>query len=148
MNTETRTDHRSDTTTDPGSASTAELVRLAAEQISTLVHDELRVAVAEVKVKGKHAGLGAGLVGGAGAVALYGLGALIATAILALALVLPAWLATLIVTIVLFAVAGVMALIGRGQVRQIGSPVPEQAVDSVKADVQTVKNAVTERGHQ
>ncbi|MDT4986851.1 MAG: hypothetical protein QOI74_945 [Micromonosporaceae bacterium] len=133
---------------DSGNASIADLVQQASEQISRLVRDELRVAAAEMKAKGKHAGVGAGLFGGAGVVALYGLGALIATAIVALARVMPAWLAALIVSVVLFAVAGVMALVGRGQVRQVGSPVPGQTVDSVKADVQTVKDAVGERREQ
>jgi hypothetical protein len=142
------TDRRTSTanTVDPDSASTAELVQRASEQISRLVRDELRVAVAELKAKGRHAGAGAGLFGGAGVVALYGLGAAIATVIVALALVMPAWLAALVVTVVLFAVAGVMALVGRAQIRQVGPPVPEQTVNSVKEDVQAVKDAVTERG--
>jgi Flp pilus assembly protein TadB len=141
--TEQRTDAA--TTADSGNASIADLVQQASEQISRLVRDELRVAAAEMKAKGKHAGVGAGLFGAAGVVALYGLGALIATVIVALALVMPAWLAALIVAVVLLAVAGVMTLVGRGQVRQVGSPVPGQTVDSVKADVQTVKDAVAER---
>jgi uncharacterized membrane protein YqjE len=133
---------------DPGNASTADLVQRASEQISRLVRDEIRLAAAELKAKGRHAGVGAGLFGGAAVVALYALGAAIATVVVALALVMPAWLAALIVTVVLFAVAGLMSLIGRGQVRQVGPPVPEQAVESVKEDVQTVKNAVAERGHK
>src|SRR6266511_2824167 len=100
--------------------STAELVKLAAEQISTLVRDELRLAQAELAEKGKHAGLGA----------------LIATLVLALDIVLPAWLATLIVAVLLFAVAAVLALVGRAQVKQAVPPVPQDAVQGVKADIE------------
>src|SRR6266508_2063330 len=97
--------------------STAEVVKLAAEQISTQVRDEVRLGQAELAEKGKHAGLGAGLFGGGGLMAAYGLGALIATLVLALDIVLPAWLATLIVAVLLFAVAAVLALVGRAQDR-------------------------------
>jgi hypothetical protein len=134
------------TTTDD--ASTADLVRQASEQISTLVRDELNLARLELAEKAKHAGTGAGLFGAAGAVALYGVGALIVTGGLLLALVLPEWLAALIVTVVLFAIAGILALVGRGQVREVGSPVPQEAVDGVKADVHTVTAAAKEGQHR
>jgi hypothetical protein len=135
-------------TGDSAGASTAELVRLASEQFARLVRDELALARAEMTAKAKRAGTGAGLFGAAGVVALYGVAALLATLILLLALVMPAWLAALIVAVLLFAVAGVMALVGRRQVRQVGTPVPEQAVDSVRTDVHTVTDAVKERGHR
>jgi Flp pilus assembly protein TadB len=129
--------------------STAELVQRASEQISLLVRDELALAKAELAEKGKHAGLGIGLFGGAGAFAFYGLGALIATGILLLALVMPAWLAALIVTVALFLCAGIMALVGKRQVKQAVPPVPEAAASGLKADVDTVKGAVRARadGH-
>src|SRR5436190_8880168 len=116
-------------------ASTAELGRLATEQGSRLVRDELQLARLEMSAKAKRFGTGAGLFGGAGFVALYGLGVLVATLILLLALVLPAWLAALIVAVVLFAVAGVMALLGRGQFRRVTPATPEQTLDNLKADV-------------
>src|SRR5439155_9774684 len=94
--------------------STAELVKQASEQISRLIRDELKLAQAELAEKGKRAGIGAGLFGGAGVIALYGVGALIATLIILLDLALPLWAAALIVTVVLFVAAGVLALIGRG----------------------------------
>ncbi|MEU4780511.1 phage holin family protein [Micromonospora sp. NPDC023633] len=126
--------------------STAELVQRATEQVSRLVRDELALARAELTQKGKHAGIGIGLFGGGGALALYGLGALVATAILLLDLVLPAWAAALIVAVVLFALAGVLALVGKKQVSQAVPPVPEAAVRSVRADVDTVAAAVKDRG--
>ncbi|MFC0528448.1 phage holin family protein [Phytohabitans kaempferiae] len=124
--------------------STAELVQRASEQISLLVRDELALAKAELTEKGKHAGVGIGLFGGAGAFAMYGVGVLIATGILLLALVMPAWLAALIVTVVLFLCAGIMALAGKRQVSRAVPPVPEGAASGLKADVDTVRGAVRE----
>ncbi|MDP9796335.1 hypothetical protein J2S43_004847 [Catenuloplanes nepalensis] len=125
-----------------GEPSTSELVQRASEQITRLIRDEFALAKAELTEKGKHAGVGVGLFGGGGALALYGLGAGIATIILALALVMPAWLASLIVTIVLFIGAGILALLGRKQVKQAVPPMPQAATDGVKADVEAVTEAV------
>jgi hypothetical protein len=125
--------------------STAELVQRASEQITTLVRDELALAKAELAEKGKHAGVGIGLFGGGGVLALYGVGAGIATAIIALGLVLPLWLAGLIVTVALFLIAGVLALLGKNQVTQAVPPEPKAAIESVKADVDEVKHAVRDR---
>ncbi|BCJ67803.1 phage holin family protein [Polymorphospora rubra] len=127
--------------------STAELVQHASEQLSRLVRDELALARAELTEKGKHAGVGAGLFGGGGALALYGLGALFVSFGLLLALVMPGWVAALIVAVVLFAAAGALAMVGRKQVRQAVPPVPERAVDSVRADVDTVTTAVKSHGN-
>jgi hypothetical protein len=89
--------------------------------------------------KGKKAGVGAGLLGGGGLVALYGVAALLTAVVLGLAEAMPAWLAAMIVAVVLFAVAGVLALLGRREVKQATPPVPKQAVESVKADIDEVK---------
>ena len=126
--------------------SIAELVQRATEQVSKLVRDELALARAELAQKGKHAGIGVGLFGGGGVLAFYGLGALVATAILALALVLPGWAAALIVAGVLFVGAGLLALIGKRQVTRAVPPVPTAAVRSMRADVDTVTAAVRDRG--
>ena len=131
---------------DASQQSTAELVKNASEQISRLVRDELRLAQAELARKGKHAGVGAGLFGGAGLVALYGVAALLTAVVLLLAYVMPAWLAAVIVGVVLLGIAGALALVGRKQVRQVAPVVPEDVVRNVKADVATVTEAVKERG--
>jgi hypothetical protein len=123
----------------PDDASTAQLVQQLTEQSTQLVRDELRLAQAEMTAKAKSAGIGAGLFGGAGLVALYGVGTLIATVILLLALAMAPWLAALIVTVVLFAVAGVAALLGKKQVKEATPPQPEQAIAGVKQDIETVK---------
>nr|WP_221380442.1 phage holin family protein [Actinoplanes polyasparticus] len=119
-----------------------QLVSQLSEQVSTLVRDELTLARMEMVEKGKRAGAGAGLLGGAGVIALYGLGALFVTIGALLALVLPVWAAALIVTVLLFAVAGVAALIGKNQVKQAVPPEPEEAMASGKRDVEAVKAAI------
>ena len=126
--------------------STSELVQRASEQITRLVRDEIALAKAELMEKGKHAGIGAGLFGGGGVLALYGVGALTATLIIVLDLFLPLWLAALIVTVALFAVAGVLALLGKNQVSRAVPPEPQEAVASVKADVDELRHAVKDRG--
>jgi uncharacterized membrane protein YqjE len=124
--------------------SLAELVQQLSEQTSRLAHQEVELAKAELTAKGKRAGIGAGMFGGAGVFGLYGIGALIAAAILALATAVAAWLAALIVASVLVAIAGVLALQGRRQVREATPPVPEQASESVKEDVEVIKTRAQE----
>ena len=109
------------------------------EQLSRLIRDEMRLAQAELKEKGKRVGMGAGLIGGAGLFAVLGLACLIAAAVLALSLALPDWLAALIVGASLLAVAAVAALMGKGQVQHAGPPVPAEAIESAKKDIAAVK---------
>jgi hypothetical protein len=120
-------------------ASLAELVKQLSDQTSRLARQEVELAKAELTVKGKRAGIGAGMFGGAGAFAFYGLGALSAAAVLALATAVAAWLAALIVALAFGAIAGALALQGRNKVVQATPPVPEQASESVKEDVQWAK---------
>ena len=124
--------------------STAQLVNQLSEQVSRLARDEIRLAVAELKDKGKHAGVGAGMFGAAGVFAWWGGLSVVAGIILALSLVLPVWASALIVAAALFAIAGVVALMGRSQVRRATPPVPRQAMDNVQEDIATIK----ERAHR
>jgi len=122
-------------------ASTADLVKQAADQISHLVRDELTLARTEMAEKGKRVATGAGLLSGGGVIALYGVAALLAAVVLGLAEGLPAWLSALIVAVVLFAVAGVLALVGRRQLARGVPPVPREAARSVQADIDEVKES-------
>ena len=124
--------------------STGELVKLVAEQVSVLVRDELKLAQLEMGDKAKQAGKGAGMLGGGGVVALYGVACLIACVIIAISHSLQAWLAALIVGAALLAAAAVMAALGRGHLRKAAPPLPTQAVDSVKTDVAEIR----ERAHR
>lgn len=126
--------------------STAELVRQATDQVSRLVRDELELARMELAEKGRHAGKGAGLLGGGGLVALYGVGVLILALVFGLAEAMPLWLAALIVGVLLLVLAVVLALSGRSQVRRATPPMPRATVRSVRADVDAVTSAVRERG--
>lgn len=116
-----------------------ELVQDLSRQTSTLIRQEMRLAQAELAEKGRHAGKGAGMFGGAGLVALYGVGALIAAAILGLATVLEPWIAAAAVGVVLLLVAGILALTGKKELEEAGPPKPEQTLDSVQRDIETVK---------
>ena len=117
-----------------------ELVQDLSRQTSTLIRQEMRLAQAELAEKGRHAGKGAGMFGGAGAVALYGVGALVAAAILGLATVLEPWIAAAAIGVGLLLVAGVLALTGKKELNEAGPPKPEQALESVQRDVETVKS--------
>jgi uncharacterized membrane protein YqjE len=123
------------------SLSTAELIRHLSEEVSRLVRDEIRLATLELTRKGRRAGLGAGLFGGAGVVALYGGGALVAALILLIAQALAPWVAALIVGVVLLIVAAVLALVGKRQVAKATPPLPQEAIQSLKADVDVVKES-------
>jgi uncharacterized membrane protein YqjE len=112
------------------------------DEVKRLVRDEIRLAAFELQHKGKKLGFGAGLFGAAGLFALFGAGALVAAAVLALALVLPGWLAAVLVAVVLFLIAGIAALIGKKEVTQAVPPVPEEAIAGVRADVDVVKQGV------
>jgi MFS family permease len=123
----------------PGEASAADLVKQLSEQTSRLVRQEVELAKAELSIKGKRAGMGAGMFGGAGVLGLYAGGALVAAAIAALALAVATWLSALIIAAVLAAAAGVVALMGKQKLQQAMPPVPEDSVESVKEDVQWTK---------
>jgi uncharacterized membrane protein YqjE len=123
-------------------ARVADLIRRASEDVSRLVRDELQLAKVELTDKARNAGVGAGMMGGAAVLAWFGVGTLVASAVLALALILPGWLAALIVGVALLAIAAVLVLVGRAHVRRAVPPVPVEAMNSVKADVDRVKAGV------
>ena len=119
------------------------VVHRLSEQIPELVRSEIKLAQAELTEKGKTAGKGVGLFSAAGLCALYGIAALLTTAIVLLDLVLPLWAAALIVTVVLFVIAGVVGLIGKKQVAQATPVAPEKAIAGVKEDVATIKGGTS-----
>ena len=116
-----------------------DLVKQLAGQTSTLVRQEIELAKAEMSEKAATGGKGAGMLSGAAVVGLLAAGALTAFLILLLSEAMDAWLAALIVSVVLAAVAGVLALTGRKRIRDATPPVPEQTVETVKEDVEWAK---------
>jgi uncharacterized membrane protein YqjE len=124
--------------------SAGELVKMMSEHVSVLIRDELKLAQLEMAGKGKQAAVGAGMFGTGGVLAFYGVGCLLACAIIAISGVVAAWLAALIVGAALLAAAGVAALFGKRRMRKAAPPLPEQAVADVKADVEEIR----ERAHR
>jgi membrane protein len=116
-----------------------ELVQDLSQQTAALVRKELQLAQIELTEKGKRAGIGAGLFGTAGVIALYALGVFIAAAVMGLATVIEPWIAAVIVGVVMLAAAGIASLVGKKQVEQAVPPAPEQAIQSTKRDVDEVK---------
>jgi len=116
-----------------------DLLKQLSQETSTLVRQELELAKAEMTVKAKEGGKGAGLLGGAGVAALLLLGSLTATLMAILDTFMDFWVAALIVTLIWGAVAAVLALQGRNKLQEAGPPVPEQTRDSVKEDVEWAK---------
>ena len=139
MATDTRNGFRNDGT-DLREHGVGELVKELSGQVATLLRQEVELAKTELAEKGRKAGAGAGLFGGAGVAGLLMLGSLTAFLVIALALVLPAWAAVLIVTALWGAIAGVLAIQGRNTMRLMGKPVPEKTVETLKEDMQWLKN--------
>jgi len=124
--------------------SLAELTKQLTEQASTLAQKEVELAKAELTLKGKRLGMGAGAFGAAGLFGIFAFALLTATMLLALAIVLDAWLAALILTVAYGAIAGVLALTGKKKVEEGTPPLPEAAIESAKTDVQYTKQRAKE----
>ncbi|MDQ2864882.1 MAG: phage holin family protein [Candidatus Eremiobacteraeota bacterium] len=111
--------------------------------MALLMRQELELFRTEMTEKmsgmGKRVGEGAGMLSGAAVAGIMALGCLSATIILALALVMPAWAAALIVTIVYGIVAAVMAIQGKHKIDDVTAPVPRQTIETVKEDVEWAK---------
>ncbi|MDQ3850141.1 MAG: phage holin family protein [Actinomycetota bacterium] len=117
----------------------SDVVKQVSDDASTLVRQEIRLAKAEMTEKAKQVGVGAGMLGAAGYLSALATLALMLCLIFVLATFLPAWLAALIVTLVFLAAAGALAVAGKTRIKKAGPPVPEQAVESVKQTIETVK---------
>ena len=124
--------------------SLADLARQLSLQTTQLARQEVELAKAELRLKGKRAGAGAGMFGGAGVFGVYALGALTAAAIAGLALVVDVWLAALAIGVLYLLIAGILALRGKKKVAQATPPLPERAVASVKEDVRFTKKRAKE----
>ncbi|WP_107772489.1 phage holin family protein [Nocardioides sediminis] len=115
------------------------LVNQLTQQVPELIRSEIRLAQAEVSEKGKRAGVGIGMFSVAGLLAFFAVATLVTTAILALALVVDAWLAALVVALVLLAAAAVAGVLGKNKVASATPAKPERAMEGVKEDIATVK---------
>ena len=122
--------------------STGDLVKALSQQTSELVRKEVDLAKAELTEKGKKAGIGAGIFGAGGLLALFGLAVLTAALIAGLSEGMDTWLAALIVGVIYLVGAGIAALMGRDKIREATPLAPEQAVETTKEDVQWAKTQV------
>ncbi len=129
---------------EPAQASTVELLSQVSTQTSRLVRDEIRLAQKEFQESVRHAGAGAGLISAAGVLAVLGLATVVAALVAALSLVLPVWASAAIVAVVLFAAAGIAALVSKKQVEKVPPPAAE-SVESVKRDIAEIKEAANDR---
>jgi Putative Actinobacterial Holin-X, holin superfamily III len=129
-------------TTDPADLAIGELVGRLSDDTVHLVRDEIRLAQAEMSQKAKAAGVGVAMFGGAGICGLYGFGVLIAAAVVGLSMVVALWAATLIVAASLFAAAGVAALAGKKELERAGPPLPTEAVQSTRQEVDDLKRGL------
>jgi hypothetical protein len=127
--------------------SVPELIKQITAQSAALARKELELAEAELTIKGKRAGIGAGMLGSAGVLSLFGVGCLAAAAIIALHLVMPSWAAALIVAGAFLGIAGFAAVFGGISVKRATPLAPSEAAASVKDDVEVIK-AHAERGRQ
>ncbi len=134
-----RTVHEGWDATDPRQLSMRDLIRRLGDETTGLVRLEIELAKAELAEKGKIAGVGAGMLGGAAVAALCALGALTACLILALAEVMPGAVAAIIVTILWAAVAGALALVGRTRLREVAPLAPRRAQEGLKEDVRAAR---------
>jgi hypothetical protein len=129
-----------------GEKSAAELLKQFSEDATTLIRKEVELAKAELTEKGRQAGKGAGMFGGAGLFGVGAFGALTTFLILVLAEAMDAWLAALIVTVLWGGVAAVLAIQGKQKVEEAAPLQPEQTVDTVKEDVQWAKRQAASAG--
>ena len=121
-----------------------ELIQQLSQQTSMLARMEVELAKAEVTEKGKRLGIGVGEFGAAALLGFFAFGALTAAFVLVLATFLEGWIAALIVTVVYAAIAAVLALTGKKQVEKGSPPVPGEAIETTKKDIETAKRGVKE----
>jgi hypothetical protein len=126
----------------PEDLAIGDLVGRLSDDTVRLVRDEVRLAQAEMTQKAKAAAFGLGMIGGAGICAIYGIGVLIAAAIVSLSLVMAVWAAALIVAVALFALAGGAALVGKNEFGRAGPPLPTEAVQSTRQDIDEFKRGL------
>ncbi len=120
-----------------------DLFKQLSDDLTTLVRQELKLAQVEMTEKGKKAGVGLGMFGGAGVVGLLALGTFTACVVAALATGMAVWVAALIVTALYGALAGVLAMNGKNRVAETAPPVPEQTIETVKEDAQWAKTQLS-----
>lgn len=119
--------------------SIGQMVSDVTTDLSSIVHNEIALAKIEIKSDVTRGGKGAVLLAVAAVAALYGLGFLLSAAASGIhALGLPSWLSILIVAVVLFIVAGIVAMVGIKNLKRVkGKPV--KTIDNAQKTIAAVK---------
>jgi hypothetical protein len=120
--------------------SLGELVATATRDLSLLVHKEVELAKAEIAAELKKAGVGAGLLGGAGFIGYFALLLLCVAAALGLSAGadIPTWAGFLCVGGAFAGAAGLVALLGIGSLVRVGPP--QRTIRTVKDDIAWAKH--------
>jgi tetrahydromethanopterin S-methyltransferase subunit C len=116
-----------------------EAAKQVTERASSIARLELELASLELKRKAASLGLGIGLTVGAAVVGLFALAVGIATAIIALAIVLDLWLASLIVFVALLVIVAILAFLGIRRIQRGTPPLPEQAIEEARRTTAAIK---------
>jgi hypothetical protein len=122
--------------------SVGELVGRLSEQLSRLVRNELALAEAEAKQRGKRAGVAIGALGAGGILAFFGAAAFVTAAILAFSMIMRPWAAALVVGAFAFVFSGMIGTPGLWAMVRAGRGMGRESIENVKADVETVREAV------
>jgi uncharacterized membrane protein YqjE len=121
-----------------GGGSIADILQEIVGNIQNIIRSEVRLAKTEIKEEATTAGKAAGMLAAGAVLAVYAVGILLLCAVYALRGPLPDWAAALVVGLVVAAIAGALVMIGINRIKSV-NPKPEQTIDSVKEDVQWVK---------
>ncbi|QQS01522.1 MAG: phage holin family protein [Austwickia sp.] len=116
------------------------LVHDALQDVSTLVRSEIQLAKTEITADVKKGGQGAAFFAVAGVLAVFGLTFLFHTIAQAIGVFLPLWAGYLIVTVLLFLIAGILAMVGKGRMSKVKGK-PERTIATSKETVEVVKKA-------
>ena len=129
----------SNSTATEADRSLGKIIKDLTADVSSLFRSE--IALLKLEIKDMVAKLGGGVAMFAGALflGLIGLAFLFVTAVLGLvALGVPAWVSSLIVTVVLFIGAGVLAMMGKKKFAAVKF-VPSESVEHIKSDIEVLK---------
>jgi hypothetical protein len=117
----------------------SEIVSDIVHDIGNIFRDELRLAAAELKTKAKKAGVAGGFLAAAGLLGFFAMACFVMTCVVALSIVLPLWLCSLLVGILLATGAGGAFLVGRMALERV-DPIPQQTLETMKDNIEWMKN--------
>ncbi len=121
------------------SRSIADVVQDIIGNIQRVIRAELRLAKTEISEEAAKAGRATAIIAAGGVLALYAFALLLTTILLALAMVIPGWLAALILFAITAVGGAVLLSVGKKRFRAV-HPAPEKTIATVKENVQWAKD--------